>query len=244
MRNIKLTLEYDGAKFFGFQIQKNHRTVQSELELALKKLFGKKIKVISSGRTDSGVHADAQVVHFRTESKLPLNKILLGLNHYLPQDIAVTGIRKVPSSFRAQFSARRKTYEYRILNSKIRSPLKRFRFYFVPYSLNLAKMKQAARLLSGKHDFRAFEASGGRRKSTIRTIRKFDIKKKGNDITITVEADGFLYNMVRSLVGTLIEIGRCRMTLAQLRTVSTSGNRSQIGPTVPAYGLTLKQVFY
>ena len=244
MRNVALTLEYDGAHFYGFQVQKNRRTVQSELELALKKLFGKKIRIATSGRTDSGVHAEAQVVHFKTESKLALDKILKGLNHYLPEDLAVTEIQKVPSSFHAQYSAKRKTYEYRIFNSSVRSPLKRTRTFFVPYWLNFSRMKQAARLLRGKHDFRAFEASGSRRKSAVRTIRKLDIKKTGNDIMITVEANGFLYNMVRSLVGTLIEIGRGRMTLSGLKAVLVSKNRSQIGPTAPAHGLTLKRVSY
>ena len=244
MRNVALTLEYDGAHFYGFQVQKNRRTVQSELELALKKLFGKKIRIATSGRTDSGVHAEAQVVHFKTESKLALDKILKGLNHYLPEDLAVTEIQKVPSSFHAQYSAKRKTYEYRIFNSSVRSPLKRTRTFFVPYWLNFSRMKQAARLLRGKHDFRAFEASGSRRKSAVRTIRKLDIKKTGNDIMITVEANGFLYNMVRSLVGTLIEIGRGRMPLSDLKAVLVSKNRSQIGPTSPAHGLTLKRVSY
>jgi len=244
VRNVALTLEYDGAHFYGFQVQKNRRTVQSELELALKKLFGKKIRIATSGRTDSGVHAEAQVVHFKTESKLALDKILKGLNHYLPEDLAVTEIQKVPSSFHAQYSAKRKTYEYRIFNSSVRSPLKRTRTFFVPYWLNFSRMKQAARLLRGKHDFRAFEASGSRRKSAVRTIRKLDIKKTGNDIMITVEANGFLYNMVRSLVGTLIEIGRGRMTLSGLKAVLVSKNRSQIGPTAPAHGLTLKRVSY
>ena len=254
MRNIKLTLEYDGTKFFGFQVQKNRRTVQSELELALRKLFqsarggsalgGKKIKVIASGRTDSGVHAEAQVVHFKTKSKIPLEKMVRGLNHYLPEDLAVTGIQTVPASFHAQRSAKWKTYEYRIFNSSVRSPLKRTRSFFVPYPLHVSKMKRAARLLQGKHDFRIFEASGSRRKSAVRTIREFDIKKMGNDIMITVEANGFLYNMVRSLVGTLIEIGRGRMTLSGLKAVLVSKNRSQIGPTAPAHGLTLKRVSY
>lgn len=244
VRNIALSLEYDGREFCGFQMQKNRRTVQSELELALKKLLGKKIRITASGRTDSGVHAEAQVVHFKTESKLPASKILLGLNHYLPADIAVTDAKVVSSSFHAQFSAKWKTYEYRILNSRIRRPLKRFRSCFVPYALEISKMKQAARLLSGKHDFRAFETSGSRRKSAVRTIRKFHIEKIGDDLVITVEANGFLYNMMRSLVGTLLEIGRGRTQLSDLRKILASKSRSQAGPTAPAHGLTLKKVVY
>lgn len=244
MRNIALILEYDGAGFYGLQVQKNKRTVQSELESALRKLFGKKIKAIASGRTDSGVHAEAQVVHFKTESKLALNQILRGINHYLPEDLAVTGIQTVPNSFHAQRSAKWKIYEYRILNSRIRSPLKRKRVFFVPYSLSVSKMRQAANLLRGTHDFRAFETSGSRRKSAVRTIRKFEVRKTGNDIIITVEANGFLYNMVRSLAGTLIEVGRGRMSISDLKAALASKDRSRTGFTAPAHGLTLKRVTY
>jgi tRNA pseudouridine38-40 synthase len=244
VRNIALTLEYDGAEFYGLQVQKNKRTVQSELESALRKLFGEKIRAVASGRTDSGVHAEAQVAHFKTKSKIPLEKIVRGLNHYLPEDLAVTAIKAVPISFHAQRSAKWKTYEYRIFNSRARSPLKRKHTFFVPYVFNLSKMKRAAKLLSGKHDFRAFETSGSRRKSAVRTIRKFDIKKVGNDITITVEANGFLYNMVRSLVGTLLEVARGRMEFSDLKRVLASKNRSQAGPTAPAHGLILRKVSY
>lgn len=242
MRNIKLILEYDGTHFFGFQIQKSRRTVQSELESALKKLFQKKIKVIASGRTDSGVHAEGQVVNFHISSHLPLPKIQQGLNHYLPVDLAVVGIWEVASKFHSQYSAKWKTYEYRILNSKARSPLERFRAVQVPYSLDLTQMKQAARLLRGKHNFRAFESSGGRRKSAVRTIRKFQIQKQGKLISFTVEGNGFLYKMVRSMVGTLLEVGRGRLSLSGFKQILASQVRHLVGPTVPSRGLILKQV--
>ncbi len=244
MRNIKLILEYQGTHFFGYQTQKNRRTVQNELEQALKKLFRKRIISFASGRTDSGVHAEGQVVHFQTSSKFPLEKIQYGLNHFLPKDISVIEISEAPLSFHAQYSAKWKLYEYRILHSKHRSPLEYERACQFPYPLNLKKMKRAARLLRGRHDFRAFESSGGRRKSAVRTIRKFEIQKKGKIISFLVEADGFLYKMVRSLVGTLLEIGSGKMEPSTLREILRSRNRSLIGPTAPSHGLCLKKVTF
>ena len=244
MRNIKLTIEYDGTGFFGFQKQKRLRTVQSELESALEKLFQKKITVIASGRTDSGVHAEAQIIHFKVNSRIPLFKIEQGLNRYLPEDMAVIASEEAPSKFHAQFSARSKTYEYRVWNSKARSPLNRFRTFHFPYSLDLRMMKRAARLLSGTHDFRAFEASGGRRKSAVRTIQSFSIKKEGKMISFTVVSNGFLYKMVRSMVGTLLEIGSGRLSLVRFKEILASKDRSQAGPTVPPQGLFLKEVKY
>lgn len=244
MRKIKLTLEYDGTHFSGYQTQKNRRTIQNELEKALRQLFQKKIISYGASRTDSGVHAEGQVVHFETSSQLPIKKIQRGLNHYLPQDISVIGISEASSSFHAQYSAKWKVYEYRLLHSRHRSPLESKRAYQVPHPLNLNKMKQATRLLRGKHDFRAFESSGGRRKNAVRTIRKFQIQKKGNMISILVEADGFLYKMVRSLVGTLIEVASGKMELSTLRKILSSKAHDLIGPTAPSQGLILKQVCY
>lgn len=244
MRNIKLKLEYDGTEFFGFQRQKNRRTVQEEFETALKKLFHQKINLIASGRTDSGTHAEGQIANFHVNSGLDLSKIQLGLNHYLPRDIAVVEIREAPKSFHAQHSAKRKVYEYRIFNSPVRSPLARSRSFFFPYPLNLLRMKRAARLLCGKHDFRTFEASGGRRKSAVRTIRRFEVKKEGKIICFTVEANGFLYKMVRSMVGTLLQVGSGKVSLAHFKEILAKKDRNLVGPTAPSQGLTLKQVTY
>ncbi len=242
MRNIKLTLEYDGTHFFGFQTQKKYRTVQNELEAALKKLFHQKIKVIASGRTDSGVHAEGQVVNFYIHPKLELPKIQFGLNHYLPEDLAVTEIEEVPSSFHSQYSAKWKAYEYRVFNSKHRSPLERFHSFRFPYPLDFRKMKQGVQILRGKHDFRVFEASGGRRKSAIRIIRKFEVRKEGKIICFTVEANGFLYKMVRSMVGTLLQLGSGKLKLANFKKILEHGKRDFVGPTAPPQGLTLKSV--
>lgn len=244
MRNIKLVLEYDGSRLFGFQRQNSRRTIQGELESVLRKLFHEKIKIIAAGRTDSGVHAEAQVVNFHVDSKLDLAKIQFGLNHYLPEDISVIRIEKVSSSFNSQNSAKRKRYEYRVYNSRHRSPLERTRSFFFPHPLDLSKMKRAARLLSGRRDFQIFESSTGRRKTSIRTIYRFEIEKKGNVICFTAEADGFLYKMVRSMVGTLLSVGSGKISLAGFKKLMTLGQRHQVGPTAPPHGLILKKVIY
>ncbi len=243
VRKIKLTLEYDGTHFFGYQTQKNKRTVQGELEKALRRLFQKKIISYGSGRTDSGVHAEGQIVHFETSAKFPLAKIQHGLNHYLPRDISVVQIAKAAHSFHAQYSAKWKLYEYRVLSSQHRSPLEMRAAQF-PHPLSLPKMKKGARLLVGRHDFRAFESSGGRRKSAVRTIRRFEVQKKGKIISFQIEANGFLYKMVRSMIGTLLEIGSGKKKLAALKKILITKDRNLIGPTAPAHGLTLKQVSY
>ena len=244
MRNVKLTLEYEGTNFFGSQKQKRHQTVQSRLESALRKLFQKKIKLTFAGRTDSGAHAEAQVVNFHTSSELPLFKIQLGLNHYLPKDIAVTDIEEAPLSFHAQFDAKRKVYEYRVFNSNVRPVLGRRRAFFYCKRLNVPKMKKAARFFVGRHDFRAFESSGGRRKSAVRTISRFEVKKVGKYISFTIESNGFLYKMVRSMVGTLLSVGSGEIKFPDLREILVTKNRRLVGPTLPAHGLTLKKIAY
>ncbi len=220
------------------------RTVQRELESALKKLFQTRVKVAYASRTDSGVHAEAQVANFLIDSKIPPVKILLGLNHYLPEDFSVTQAEEVTLNFHAQFSARWKTYEYRVLSDWARHPTHRFRSFQVFKPLNLRAMQDAARLLKGTHDFRAFQASGSERKTTVRTIRRFKVSKNGKMIVFAVEANGFLYKMVRSLVGTLVKVGEGRLSLSELALILRKQNRALIGETLPAHGLTLKKVTY
>lgn len=244
MRTLKLILEYDGRDFFGYQTQKNHRTVQNELEKALQKLFRKKTKTRAAGRTDSGVHAEGQVVHFQIASRDSLQKIQYSLNHFLPKDMVVAEVSEAPKSFHAQYSAKWKLYEYRVLNSKQRSPLQESCVYRFPYKLNLIAIKKAAKQLVGKHDFRAFESSGARRASAVRTIQTFEIKRQNKMILFLVKADGFLYKMVRSMVGTLLEIGSGKKGTEIIKKILSSKDRHLIGPTAPAHGLTLKKVYY
>ncbi len=244
MRNIKLTLEYDGRDFFGFQAQPKKRTVQSELENAFRKLFGKRVQISSAaGRTDARVHAVHQVVNFKVNSKIPLKNVHRALNAYLPEDLAVREICEVSKKFHARFQAKSKTYEYIVWNSKARSPLKRFHAYHFPHSLNLKKMRQAAKLMTGKHDFCSFQ-SKSEVKDSVRTIRQFLIQKNGNEIRFVIKGNGFLYNMVRSAVGTILFVGTGKIALPDFKKILENKDRRHIGPTLPAHGLTLVQVQY
>ncbi len=245
LRNIKLVLEYDGSPFFGFQRQKDKPTVQGSVEKALSTLFNRPLKIgAAAGRTDAGVHAKAQILHFKTDSNLPLGKIQTALNALLPEEIAVKRAQEMPLDFHARYGARSKTYEYVILNSRVRSPLLNGKVYQYPHSLDLAGMRKAGRMLLGRQNFKVFHASGSGRKSSIRSIRRFRIEKEGDQIRFIVEADGFLYHMVRSIVGTLLEVGRGRLSPKDFAGVLKKRDRSLAGITVPARGLTLVSVKY
>ncbi len=248
---IKLTLEYDGTDFNGWQIQAGKkRTVQGELEKALLKIFKQKTRVIGSGRTDSGVHALGQVAHFETSSRMTPRQILKALNASLPQDVAVVAAQKVPPSFHAQYSAKSKIYRYTILNQSTRSPLLRHYSYFYFHPLNLTLMARESRPLLGRKDFRSFQAadpaaiSESPEKTTIRTIKKIEIKKRGPLISIEIEADGFLYKMVRNLIGTLLEIGSGRLRPGSIPKILEKKDRRAAGKTAPATGLCLIKVRY
>ena len=252
-RNIKLTLEYDGTHFNGWQIQdSNQRTVQGEIEKVLPRIFKKKCKLTGSGRTDSGVHAKAQAANFKIKSAMTPLKILKAMNAWLPPDIAVTLVEEAPLKFHAQYSAKSKTYRYTILNRPSRSALTRQFSFFYPYPLNLSLMRREAKNLLGKKDFRSFQASDpfvmrsgqSKEKTSIRTMKKIDIKKRGDLIHIDMEADGFLYKMVRNIVGTLLQIGSGRRPGRSVRKILQEKRRSAAGPTVPSEGLCLVEVKY
>ncbi len=244
-RNVKLALEYDGARFFGFQRQNDKPTIQAELEKALSKLLNRPSKIsAAAGRTDSGVHAEAQVVNFKTDSRLPLERIQKGLNALLPKEIVVKKAEEVRSDFHARFDARRKTYEYRVHHSKIRSPLLDGQVYRYPYPLNLKRMKQAARELVGRRDFKAFQASGSSAQTSVRRVHRLQIIPKGELIRFVIEADGFLYHMVRNIVGTLLEVGRGSLDLKDFNILLRKGDKTLAGPNLPARGLVLVRVCY
>lgn len=256
MRNLKITLEYDGTNYAGWQTQKQ-KTIQAALEKALRKILSEKIKIIGSGRTDAGVHAFEQVANFKTHSRLAARKIQSALNALLPADIAVTKVEEADLKFHALRNVKSKVYRYTILNRPYRSALSRGKVYFCRFPLNIQAMRREAVSLIGRHDFRAFCASGSSAKTTLRTIKAITIKKipythfsalqKERDnslIVIDIKADGFLYNMVRSIVGTLIEVGRGRFGRGSLKKILLSGKRSYAGPTVPAKGLCLLKVNY
>lgn len=247
-RNIKLVLEYDGLNYFGFQRQPRHKTVQSELEAALSKLFNSTVKIAAaSGRTDSGTSAAGQVVNFRVSSALACERIQKGLNALLPQDIAVMSVRNVKTDFHARYSARSKTYEYQVLNRSERSPLKSRHFYHVNQRLDLPEMKRAAKHLTGRHDFKSFCAADPakpNREDTVRTVKRIEIIRRGDVVLFRIEADGFLYKMVRNIVGTLIDAGLGRTRAADTARILAARDRRQAGKTVPAAGLVLKSVKY
>lgn len=247
-RNIKLVLEYDGLNYFGFQRQPRHKTVQSELEAALSRLFNTAVKITAaSGRTDSGTSAAGQVVNFKVTSALACDRIQKGLNALLPQDIAVLSARDVKADFHARYSARAKTYEYQVLNRSERSPLKSRHFYHVNQRLDIAAMKRAAKHLTGKHDFKSFCAADPakpNRENTVRTVKKIEIIRRGDIVLFRIEADGFLYKMVRNIVGTLIDAGLGKITAADTARILAACDRRQAGKTAPASGLVLKSVTY
>lgn len=247
MRNIKLVLEYNGSTFFGFQRQPNHPTIQEALEKALSGFFDRKMKITAaSGRTDTGVHAEGQVVNFNTTSTRPIPQIQKGLNALLPTSIVVKAIEEVPLDFHARYSAKSKVYEYQIWNHPCRSPLLGDRAYHVPYCLNITAMQRAAKYLIGRHDFRSFASVSAMKKEStcIRTIQQFRIQQRGYLLVIYVEADGFLYHMIRNMVGTLLEVGKRKRKPDDIKDILKAKDRRSADMTAPSHGLTLLKVTY
>jgi tRNA pseudouridine38-40 synthase len=247
MRNFKITFEYDGAQFAGWQTQaQGERTVQGDLEAVLSKVFKQLIKVIASGRTDSGVHAQGQVISFKADTRMKPLEIQRALNSLLSQDIAVHEAREVEGDFHAQYSVKEKTYRYTVLNRRYRSVFLRDRVYFYPFLLNITRMRKAAKYLIGAHDFKSFQAYDPHRaqRRTIRTIKKIVIKKQGDLIYIDVTADGFLYKMVRNIAGTLLAIGSGQLLPNEMPKILKAKNRKAAWDTAPAEGLCLMTVKY
>lgn len=250
MRNIKLTIEYDGKNYAGWQCQKSKnpkskiKTVQETMDRAIQRILQDKIRIIGSGRTDAGVHAQAQIANFKTDSSMPLEKLQKALNAVLPDDIAITKVKEAGLDFHSRFSAKSKAYRYTILNRASRPALLKDTVYFLPYPLNLKLMQKEAKALLGRHNFQSFQAHNRKGKDSIRTIKNLKISRNRDFIYIDIEADGFLYNMVRNIAGTLIEIGRGKFPEGSLRNILESRNRRLAGPTVPARGLSLIKVNY
>ena len=256
MHNIELTIEYDGAKYCGWQKQKIRRanlkyqkpSIQETIESSLKKIFKQKIHLIASGRTDSGVHAFGQVANFKTVSSLKPHKIKSALNGNLPKNIRISKSEIVPSEFHSQYSAKSKIYSYLILNQNYKSPFLENYSYWLKFPLNIKLMKKAAQHLLGRHDFKVFCASGSSIKDTIRIIKYISISNiksfSANLICIEIEADGFLYNMVRNIIGTLIEVGRCRFKPDYIKEILRKKDRTLAGRCVMAKGLYLLRVKY
>lgn len=243
MGRIKLVLSYDGRNYCGFQRQKNGITVQEKLEEALKKIYCSDITVTASGRTDAGVSAAGQVVHYDCDDRIEVKKIPVALNTFLPNDIAVISAKKVKADFNARFSAVKKTYVYKIYNDSIRDPLFPF-CAFYPVKLDISLMKKAAEFIVGEHDFSCFMASGSSVKDTVRKIYSIDIKRKGKVISIFVTGNGFLYNMVRIIAGTLVYAGEGKIKPEAVKDAILSKDRKKAGKTMAPEGLCLLKVFY
>lgn len=245
MRSIAITLEYDGTRFHGWQTQREKPTVQETIEDALAQILGERVAVYGSGRTDRGAHGLAQIAHFQCPSTLPIERIHAALNAILPEDIAVTEIGETDEEFHARYQARSKTYLYRILNRPVRSPLERDRTHFVPEPLDLDRMRKGASHLVGEHDFGAFRKEGGQGGTSVRRILGITIERAGDEIRLEVEATGFLYTMVRAIVGCLIRVGRGDWEPEAIREILVARDRGRAGPnTAPAKGLYLLRVNY
>ncbi len=244
MRNIKLTLSYDGTEFHGWQRQPRLRTVQQVLEEAIERLTGTRPVTTASGRTDAGVHALGQVIHFLTPSRHSAETFQRALNALLPRDVRVLAAAEVPQAFHATLDARSKRYRYVIDNARVASPFKLRYCWHVPHRLDADSMARAGASLLGRHDFRSFETDWPNRMSSVRTICDLTVARHHDEITIEVEADGFLYNMVRSITGTLVLVGSGKRTEGWVAEVLAAENRVEAGPTAPAQGLFLLAVRY
>ncbi len=244
MRRIMLVLAYDGTDFYGYQVQNDDRTVQKVLEDAIFKLTGERVKSVASGRTDSGVHAEGQVVHFDTNSTVPGSKFKDALNSLLDKDVRVLKSKEVSTDFHARYSAKSKVYKYAIYNGKVENPLNNRYATFYPYKIDLDKINDAIKEIVGTHDFKCFLASGSQVKNTVRTVEYIKVAKKGKLVTFTVKGNGFLYNMVRIIVGTLLEVSQGRLTTADLKNAVELKERKLVGKTMPPNGLRLYKVYY
>lgn len=241
---VAFIVEYDGTDYAGWQIQKNDITVQQKIEEALLTLNKGHITVTGAGRTDSGVHAKGQCGHFDIDSDIPAEKFTFILNTRLPKDIRIKKTWEVSEDFHSRFSAKGKRYIYRIFNAPYSSALMgRFTMH-VPENLDIEKMRQAAQFLVGTHDFKAFCAQGSSVKTTVRTVSKVEVTKENELIEITVEGTGFLYNMVRIIAGTLIEVGKNKKTPEMVKEIIEGKTRKEAGMTADAQGLTMDEVFY
>ena len=242
--NIKLTIEYDGTNYHGWQIQPNGTTIQEVLEQALEKILGVKTRLNGSGRTDAGVHALGQVANFVYAADIDLRRLLKGLNGVTPPDIVVKQVEAVPDSFDARRDGRSRVYMYRIWNHPFPSAFHRRFSWHVHDPLDLSSMQEAIRCLEGEHNFASFQAAGCDALHPIRKIYSNSLSREGDFLVYTIEATAFLRHMVRNIVGTLVEVGRGERSPREFAELLKAQDRTQAGPTAPAYGLFLVEVRY
>lgn len=244
MKNIKLIIEYDGTNYSGWQRQKNSITIQEKIEKVIKKSTGESCKTIGSSRTDAGVHARGFVCNFLTNSKIPPHNFKMVLNKLLPDDIVVLKSEEVDGSFHSRYDSKGKKYTYTIISGDNRPAIGRNYMYYFYRKLNIENMKKACRYFIGTHDFSAFKSSGSSAKTSVREITEFTMVKEENFIRFSVTGNGFLYNMVRIMVGTVLEVGVGRFKPEDIKLILESRDRSKAGKPVPARGLCLEKVFY
>ena len=245
IKNFKITIEYDGSGYHGWQRQKKDRTIQEEIEKAILTVTGRKVNLTGSGRTDTGVHACAQVANFKCETHLDGQALLGGLNSLTDDDIVITECREVDDSFHARYDAQSKTYVYKILNRPHPAAVGRQYAWHIRKKLNREAMRAAIVHLIGSHDFKAFEGAGSPRSHTTRRVIRADLTEENNDfLSFEIEADGFLRFMVRNIVGTLVDVGLGKISPEEFKSILNSRDRSRAGATAPAHGLFLKYVMY
>lgn len=245
MRSFKCIVEYDGTNYSGWQRQSNtHRTIQEQIEDALKVIAKHPVSVTASSRTDAGVHAYGQVIAFSMDCGIPTERISIAINTLLPKDIRVKEVERVDPDFNPRFQAQGKIYHYMVDNGLVQSVFRRYFAYHVPQHLDLNAMRESATHLIGKHDFSSFRAVGCSAKSPVRTIRRIEIFQEGDLIRLEYEGEGFLYNMVRILTGTLVYAGLGKFSPDQVKQILLAKNRTLAGPTMPPHGLYLIKVFY
>jgi len=245
MQRYKCILSYDGSGFSGYQVQPNKRTVQREIEAALAKMHkGLQVKVIGSGRTDAGVHAKGQVIHFDSPLSIPEEKWVIALNSLLPEDISILSVEMTNESFHARYDATGKEYRYSLLMSAKRDPFQRKYAYRYPYTLNLEAMQEASKVFLGTHDFTSFCSAKTEVKDKVRTIKSIEFSMDNELLTFRFVGNGFLYNMVRILVGTLLEVGAGERNPSEIQAIIAKKDRSYAGKTAPPQGLYLWKVFY
>lgn len=244
MRNIKLTIEYDGKCYNGWQKQPNKLNIQGEIERAIYNITKEEVDLIGSGRTDAGVHALGQVANFKTNSQISIEKLPLAINSQLKNSIVIKEAEEVDERFHSRYNAKHKTYRYIINNSKCGTAIYRNLEYSYPFKLDAEKMKQASKYFEGEHDFKAFKSSGTSSKNSVRTIYKAIVKQEGEKIIIELTGNGFLYNMVRIISGTLLDVGLGKIRAEEIPEIIESKDRQRAGKTLPAHGLYLVEVKY
>ena len=244
MRNIKLTIEYDGKDFNGWQKQPNKLNIQGEIERAIYNITKEEVDLIGSGRTDAGVHAWNQIANFKTNSNISIEKMAIAINSQLKNSIVVKKAEEVDERFHSRYNAKRKTYRYVINNTEYGSAIYRNLEYHFPIKLNVEKMQEAVKYFEGEHDFKAFKSSGTSGKNSVRTIYKAEVKTDGERILIELTGNGFLYNMVRIISGTLLDVGLGKIEPREIEDIINSKDRTRAGKTLPAHGLYLVKVNY